>query len=78
MKLRLIMALSLGLFSPFWGQGQQGTLKWKFQTGAQIRWSSPAIGPNGVIYIGSMGFFGPPASAVNDHRKLIFFKHSPV
>ena len=29
-----------------------GTLKWKYKTGGSI-WSSPAIGSDGTIYVGS-------------------------
>ena len=31
-----------------------GTLKWKYTTFAAISYSSPAIGPDGTIYVGSL------------------------
>jgi len=30
-----------------------GDLKWRYETGVGIGWSSPAIGPDGTIYVGS-------------------------
>ena len=33
-----------------------GTLKWRFETGNEI-WSSPAIGQDGTIYVGSDGLY---------------------
>ena len=32
--------------------GEEGTLKWSFKTGGMVR-SSPAIGSDGTIYVGS-------------------------
>jgi len=33
-------------------RSQPGTLKWKYRTGNKV-WSSPAIGSDGTIYVGS-------------------------
>ena len=38
--------------SPYNTSGNNGTLKWKFLTGGSV-YSSPAIGVNGTIYVGS-------------------------
>ena len=38
--------------SPYDTSSNDGTLKWKFQTGDYVR-SSPAIGSDGTIYVGS-------------------------
>ena len=40
--------------SAFDGSGKKpGTVLWKFETGAPVN-SSPAIGPDGTVYVGSM------------------------
>ena len=38
--------------SPYDTSSNDGTLKWKFQTGSYV-YSSPAIGSDGTIYVGS-------------------------
>jgi outer membrane protein assembly factor BamB len=38
---------------PYDTSNNNGTLKWKYQTGGWIIGSSPAIASNGTIYIGS-------------------------
>jgi outer membrane protein assembly factor BamB len=50
-----IVFLVIGIWS--WvsiAWAQVGTIKWSFQTGGPIR-SSPAIGSDGTIYVGSSG-----------------------
>ena len=39
--------------SPYNTSANPGTLKWKFATGSFIEYSSPAIGTDGTIYVGS-------------------------
>ena len=34
--------------------GTAGVQKWRYGTGGQIGWSSPAIGPDGAVYFGSL------------------------
>jgi len=34
--------------------GTAGVQKWRYGTGDQIGWSSPAIGPDGTVYFGSL------------------------
>jgi hypothetical protein len=38
-------------------QGTLGTVKWRFQTGYEVRYSSPAIGADGTLYVGSRDEF---------------------
>jgi outer membrane protein assembly factor BamB len=49
----IISAVVLGVCS-FGGKvwAQVGTVKWTYQTGGPVR-SSPAVGPDGTIYVGS-------------------------
>ena len=49
----LCLVLFLLLFQPIYAQG---TMKWSFDTGGAI-WSSPAIGDEGVIIVGSLDNF---------------------
>jgi outer membrane protein assembly factor BamB len=57
-----LSVLALIIVPLVWGIGyststawaQNGTVKWTYQTGGPVR-SSPAIGPDGTIYVGSSG-----------------------
>jgi outer membrane protein assembly factor BamB len=55
MKLTLIALLALGVCLPLAGADKKksGTALWEFETGGKV-FSSPAIGSDGTVYVGSM------------------------
>ncbi len=50
-----ILSMTLILFLTAVGLAQ-GTEKWHFVTGGPVFWSSPAIGTDGTLYVGSWDF----------------------
>jgi len=72
----LAAAFLILAFNPSYGAGKPGTLKWSYETGDMVR-SSPAIGHDGTIYVGSwdgnLYAFNPDGT-----RKWFYYTYGPI
>jgi outer membrane protein assembly factor BamB len=78
MKTTLIALLALCLLLPVAGADKKkfGTALWEFKTGGGVH-SSPAIGSDGTVYVGS-GFLGKKLYAIKTDSKGLAKSPWPV
>ena len=54
------------------GQTVDPHFKWKYSTGGPIYYSSPAIGPDGTIYVGTGAPFADPPLTLSSETRAVF------